>query len=547
MGACHSKGFGIESGSAQERCKKRIQTCINAESSKLKLKDRAQKLDNESLPLDNFWKLTHVAELDLSDNKFTEFPRDLYMLASLKILRFSRNLLTTLPEDIHKCQALETLVLDNNKITELTPIIQKLQSLKSLSLENNLLTSLPAELGALLHLQELTVAQNKIAMFPEDMFRPGCQLRKIFANTNALVSLPGSMKYLEHLERLLLGSNKLRALPHDIGNLRRLSDLWVEDNQLDMIPDSMTNLGSLQKLKLANNKLTTLPANLGRCCKLEMLCVENNRLQSLPDFSSLKRLKVLKLTGNKLQTISPDIGNLPALKDLSLSDNLLQTVPPELGNLKLNPFTFSLNGNPLVSVPQEVMDLDNVLESDFPLAQHVCDGLYIGNLGSAGNRRFLQTNSITHIVNLAADGPDAPETVKNNECFRDEPGFEYWSINIADQNEGGFKLMEALREGGCLKFIYESLQAKHRVLCHCHKGVSRSATVCVAYLVEYKGKSLDEAMAMCRRSRRCIKVNEGFMSALKHHYGSANITASTAAAVPNPSTSTPIETKSNTK
>ena len=229
-------------------------------------------------------------------------------------------------------------------------------------------------------------------------------------------SLPGSMKNLENVERLLLGANKLRALPHDIGNLQKLSNLWLEDNQLEALPESMTKLTSLQKvilgslpvylqlcllnqphlimcvvtcllqLKLSNNNLTRIP-DITLCLELEIVHLQNNKLETIPDFSNMNRLKVLKLAENKLTSIHPGLGNLPALKDLSLNDNLLETVPPELGNLRVNPFSFSLNGNPLVSVPQEVLDLANVRESDFPLAQHVCDGLYIGGLGSAKNLR----------------------------------------------------------------------------------------------------------------------------------------------------------------
>ena len=163
--------------------------------------------------------------------------------------------------------------------------------------------------------------------------------------------------------------------------------------------------------------------------------------------------------------------------------------------------------------------------------------------------RFLEANKITHIVNLAADGPNAPETVKNNEVFRDRPDFVYYSINVGDQIEGAVALMQALR-GGCLKFIFDALKDGHRVLCHCHKvsettffccgtkslilinctpnysniqGVSRSATACVAYLVEYKKMSLDDAFAMCKKSRQCVKVNSGFMSALQQQYGDANL------------------------
>ena len=121
-----------------------------------------------------------------------------------------------------------------------------------------------------------------------------------------------------------------------------------------------------------------------------MVYLENNKLESIPDLSGLKKLKILKLAGNRLANIHPGIGNLPALKQISLCDNLLETVPPELGNLKVDPFSFSLNGNPLVTVPEEVMNLENVLECDFPLAQLVCDGLYIGNVGSARNLRCVQ-------------------------------------------------------------------------------------------------------------------------------------------------------------
>ena len=130
-----------------------------------------------------------------------------------------------------------------------------------------------------------------------------------------------------------------------------------------------------------------------------MLNAENKRLHSIPDLCKLNKLKTLKLSKNQLKTIAPGIGNLPALKELRLADNLLEAVPAELGNLKINPFSFSLNGNPLVTVPQAVMDLTNVLESDFPLAQHVCDGLYIGNLGSAANLRYVDVS----VVNIESN------------------------------------------------------------------------------------------------------------------------------------------------
>ena len=137
---------------------------------------------------------------------------------------------------------------------------------------------------------------------------------------------------------------------------------------------------------MSNNNLTSLP-DIALCLELEMVCLENNQIESIPDLSALKKLvsklKILKLAGNRL-------ANIPARKQISLCDNLLETVPPELGNLKVDPFSFSLNGNPLITVPEEVMNLNNVLDYDCPLAQPVCDGLYIGNLCSAKNSRCVQ-------------------------------------------------------------------------------------------------------------------------------------------------------------
>ena len=198
------------SGTEEEWLERRIKDCLQNKSKKLELTDRGLKLDNESLPSVALLKLTHLEELNLSDNKFTTFPEEIFQLTKLRILRLSRNKLTELPANIHKCQTLEVLMLDNNKITQLSPLIRKLSKLKSLSLENNRLTYLPEELGDLQKLQELTVSQNKIAMFPEDMFRQGSRLRKIFANTNELVVCTGLRRAWRVLNRYSIASYCLR-------------------------------------------------------------------------------------------------------------------------------------------------------------------------------------------------------------------------------------------------------------------------------------------------------------------------------------------------
>uniref|UniRef100_A0A1I8F2R3 Protein-tyrosine-phosphatase n=1 Tax=Macrostomum lignano TaxID=282301 RepID=A0A1I8F2R3_9PLAT len=49
-----------------------------------------------------------------------------------------------------------------------------------------------------------------------------------------------------------------------------------------------------------------------------------------------------------------------------------------------------------------------------------------------------------------------------------------------------------------------------RVLVYCKAGVSRSATLVLAYLVKHAGLSLREAHSVCKRRRPFIRPNAGF-------------------------------------
>ena len=53
-----------------------------------------------------------------------------------------------------------------------------------------------------------------------------------------------------------------------------------------------------------------------------------------------------------------------------------------------------------------------------------------------------------------------------------------------------------------------------RVLVHCQAGISRSATICLAYLMHAQRVRLDEAFDFVKRRRQVISPNLAFMGQL---------------------------------
>lgn len=75
------------------------------------------------------------------------------------------------------------------------------------------------------------------------------------------------------------------------------------------------------------------------------------------------------------------------------------------------------------------------------------------------------------------------------------------------------QLAPVLRDA--VPFIDEAIRGGGRVLVHCARGQSRSASVVIAYLMATCRWSLDEAFAAVVAQRRSVKPNAGFMRQLR--------------------------------
>lgn len=172
--------------------------------------------------------------------------------------------------------------------------------------------------------------------------------------------LPAEIGQLTRLTGLYLESNQLSSLPAEIGQLANLTELKLYNNQLSSLPAEIGQLTNLTGLYLYNNQLTSIPEELGQLKNLRVLWLGGNQLTNIPErLCQLVKLRVLTLFGNKLSNIPKVLWRLTKLTRLSLNENQLTSIPKELGRLT-NLIELWLYDNQLTSIPKEIGQLTNL-------------------------------------------------------------------------------------------------------------------------------------------------------------------------------------------
>ncbi|XP_043284040.1 serine/threonine/tyrosine-interacting protein-like isoform X2 [Venturia canescens] len=141
--------------------------------------------------------------------------------------------------------------------------------------------------------------------------------------------------------------------------------------------------------------------------------------------------------------------------------------------------------------------------------QEVVPGLYLGPYSSASRSKFesLLERGITHIVCVRQD--IEAHFIRPN--FPDK--FKYLVLDIADSaTENIIQHFQKVKA-----FIDEGLNSGGQVLVHGNAGISRSAALVLAYVMETYGLSQTRAYSIVSQRRFCINPNEGFMAQLREY------------------------------
>merc|ERR1719336_2637747 len=137
---------------------------------------------------------------------------------------------------------------------------------------------------------------------------------------------------------------------------------------------------------------------------------------------------------------------------------------------------------------QNPVDVDCILE----------DSLWLGNAGCAFNLSWLQDHKITAVLNVSKQPSLFPEY------------FRYKEVPIEDAD---WEDIDA-HFNSCIRFIDDEIKNDGRVLVHCKRGISRSATIVVAFMMFKNGFTLEEAFSFVQLRRSVVDPNEGFVRQL---------------------------------
>lgn len=168
--------------------------------------------------------------------------------------------------------------------------------------------------------------------------------------------------------------------------------------------------------------------------------------------------------------------------------------------LDLSAITTHTNADLDNSINREPNDqLDSIRFDQHSGPSEILPHLYLGSEYHATHPEWLRKNNITYILN-----------VSNRSPYIDENEFDYKHLPVRDSNDSDitFIFEEAFA------YINKVRDAGKKILVHCQAGISRSATICIAYLMNEEGRGMDEAMDYIRGMRPFISPNFGFLGQL---------------------------------
>lgn len=365
-----------------------------------------KKLSNHSFAL-----LYELAYIDLSFNRLTKIPRDLFQSQTHKHLLeidISHNLIEKLySKTFNNLETLQSIDLSCNKVkciehssfynlphlTDLDLSYNQLKSLAenifehlpnlqrvdmsfnnlvtfslksfkhvsnasapmSINISNNAINHFDGDLSTYLYIYSLDVSNNKVTD-PQTFKNIGYSLRSLYLNGNMIKTLNNhAMGDLPVLEILNLSFNNISILRRrSFQGLMNLLHLDLSHNDIENLQiEQFSNLIRLRYLRLNENRIKALPRDVFMNTRIEFLDLSNNFLNVWPvnSFSDVGfTLRAIIISNNSLEYLdSTMFMNIQYLTELNLSRNKIKILPDNTFSSLINLTSLDLSYNPLVT------------------------------------------------------------------------------------------------------------------------------------------------------------------------------------------------------
>jgi hypothetical protein len=160
-----------------------------------------------------------------------------------------------------------------------------------------------------------------------------------------------------------------------LGEVITLEELIIRDCELKQVPESIRSLKNLKQLRLSGNKISIIPDWINEFKSLEALILMKNEIEHPFDVSGLSNLLDLHVGFNKkLHSIPTGIEHLKMLQSIDCSLCDITSVENVVLDCKgLVQFNVTRNKN-LKDIPEQIVNLPNLLflgldETDIPASK----------------------------------------------------------------------------------------------------------------------------------------------------------------------------------